>query len=166
MSNALLLALAMLLDAAFGEPDWLWSRVRHPAVLIGNIIGALDRKLNRGSHKRPKGIGVAVLLSFGALALGQMLSFLGPVAEILICAVLLAQKSLVTHVRDVADALRLSLPDARKMVARIVSRDTTDMSESQVARSAIESASENLSDGVVAPAFLVSYWRIAGPASL
>lgn len=158
MSNALLLALAMLLDAAFGEPDWLWSRMRHPAVLIGNVIGALDRKLNQGNHKRLKGVGVVVLLSVGALAVGQILSFLGPVAEILICAVLLAQKSLVAHVRDVADALRLSLPDARKMVARIVSRDTTDMDESQVARSAIESASENLSDGVIAPAF----WFLIG----
>ncbi|MEO0917867.1 MAG: adenosylcobinamide-phosphate synthase, partial [Pseudomonadota bacterium] len=32
---ASLLAIAMVLDAILGEPDWLWSRVRHPAVLMG-----------------------------------------------------------------------------------------------------------------------------------
>ena len=44
------------------------------------------------------------------------------------------------------------------MVARIVSRDTTGMDEPQIARAAIESAAENLSDGVVAPAF----WLLVG----
>lgn len=41
----------------------------------------------------------------------------------------------------------------------IVSRDTGSMSAPQVARSAIESGSENLSDGVIAPAF---WFLIAG----
>ncbi|MEX0366546.1 MAG: adenosylcobinamide-phosphate synthase CbiB [Ruegeria sp.] len=158
MSTALMLAVAMILDAVLGEPDWLWSRIRHPAVMIGNIIGALDRRLNTGARKRLKGVGVTLLLSLGAIALGTVLGWLGPVVEILCCAVLLAQKSLVTHVRDVAEALRVSLPEGRRMVARIVSRDTSAMDEAQVARSAIESASENLSDGVIAPAlwFLVA----------
>jgi adenosylcobinamide-phosphate synthase len=46
----------------------------------------------------------------------------------------------------------------------IVSRDTKDMNEAQVARSAIESAAENFSDGVIAPAF----WFLVGglPAML
>ena len=46
MSTALLLGFAMLLDAALGEPEWLWSRLRHPAVLIGDIISVLDDELN------------------------------------------------------------------------------------------------------------------------
>ncbi|SDE25906.1 adenosylcobinamide-phosphate synthase CbiB [Ruegeria marina] len=158
MTTAMLLGFAMLLDAAFGEPEWLWSRVRHPAVLIGNIISTLDQELNEGTHKRLKGIAVTTILGLGALSIGALLSLLGPVAEVLVCAVLLAQKSLATHVSDVADALRLSLPEARRSVARIVSRDTAAMTEAQVARSAIESAAENLSDGVIAPAF----WFLVG----
>ena len=153
------LASAMLLDAALGEPDWLWSRLRHPAVLMGDCVGWLEQRLNKGDNRRIKGAAAVVVLTLGAWALGLLLSALGPVVEILCCAILLAHRSLVGHVQDVADALRLSVSDARHMVARIVSRDTQDMTGPQVARSAIESASENLSDGVVAPAF---WFLVAG----
>ncbi|GGH38945.1 adenosylcobinamide-phosphate synthase [Cribrihabitans marinus] len=156
--TAFVLACAMLLDAMLGEPDWLWSRLRHPAVLMGDCVRWLDMRLNRGRHRRLRGIVAVAALGSGALALGGLLSMLGPVAEILACAILLAQRSLVGHVTEVADALRLSLPEARRMVARIVTRDTADMDGPRVARSAIESAAENLSDGVIAPAF----WFLVG----
>nr|WP_254440237.1 adenosylcobinamide-phosphate synthase CbiB [Ruegeria atlantica] len=148
-----MLVCAMCLDAALGEPNWLWSRVRHPAVVMGNIIGWLDKHLNHGAQRRMKGVAVVILLVVGALILGRLLALLGPVAEIILCAILLAQKSLVSHVRDVGEGLRVSLAEGRAKVAMIVSRDTRDMTEAQVARSAIESAAENLSDGVIAPAF-------------
>nr|WP_254429546.1 adenosylcobinamide-phosphate synthase CbiB [Ruegeria atlantica] len=148
-----MLVCAMCLDAALGEPNWLWSRVRHPAVVMGNIVGWLDKHLNHGAQRRMKGVAVVILLVVGALILGRLLALLGPVAEIILCAILLAQKSLVSHVRDVGKGLRVSLAEGRAKVAMIVSRDTRDMTEAQVARSAIESAAENLSDGVIAPAF-------------
>ncbi|EEE38984.1 cobalamin biosynthesis protein CobD [Rhodobacteraceae bacterium KLH11] len=150
---------ALCLDAALGEPDWLWSRLRHPAVMIGNVIGWLDQRLNHGDQRRIKGGAVVLLLVLGAYLLGKGLALFGPVAEILICAILLAQKSLVEHVRAVGDGLRTSLDEGRAQVAMIVSRDTRDMTEAQIARSAIESAAENLSDGVIAPAF---WFLVAG----
>ena len=73
-------------------------------------------------------------------------------------AILLAQKSLVQHVEAVGDALRLSLSQGRRAVAMIVGRDTAALDEPAVARAAIESAAENLSDGVIAPAF----WFLIG----
>ncbi|WP_164661755.1 adenosylcobinamide-phosphate synthase CbiB [Tropicibacter sp. Alg240-R139] len=153
------LASAMLLDAALGEPDWLWSRMRHPAVLMGDCVGWLERRLNTGDNRRIKGTFAVIVLTLGAWGLGALLAAFGPVVEILCCAILLAHRSLIQHVQDVADALRLSVTDARHMVSRIVSRDTGEMTGPQVARSAIESASENLSDGVVAPAF---WFLVAG----
>ncbi len=153
------LASAMLLDAVLGEPDWLWSRMRHPAVLMGDCVGWLERRLNTGDNRKLKGTAAVLVLTLGAWGLGALLAAFGPVVEILCCAILLAHRSLVQHVQDVADALRLSLTDARHMVSRIVSRDTGEMTGPQVARSAIESASENLSDGVVAPAF---WFLVAG----
>lgn len=153
MTTPALLAAAMILDAFLGEPDWLWSRLPHPAVLMGRAVGALNRLLNRGGARVLKGGLTAALLALGALTLGELLSRLGPVVEILCAAILLAQRSLADHVRAVADGLRASLPEGRRMVARIVSRDTSQMDETQVARAAIESAAENLSDGVIAPAF-------------
>ncbi|MEY8842887.1 cobalamin biosynthesis protein, partial [Cribrihabitans sp. XS_ASV171] len=100
MNTAFVLACAMILDAALGEPDWLWSRLRHPAVLFGDAVGFCDRRFNRGTNRRGKGVAVAAALAVGALILGALLAQLGWVAEILICAVLLAQRSLVQHVQD------------------------------------------------------------------
>lgn len=159
MSIPFLLVCAMCLDAALGEPDWLWSRIRHPAVVIGNAIGWLDKRLNHGAGRRAKGVCTLILLVVVALGVGWVLTQLGGVVEILVCAILLAQKSLVTHVRAVGDGLLASLAEGRAQVAMIVSRDTSDMTEEQVARSAIESAAENLSDGVIAPAF---WFLVAG----
>jgi adenosylcobinamide-phosphate synthase len=157
--SAALLVPALLLDAAFGEPHWLWSRLPHPAVVMGRAVGWLDAKLNRGDNRTAKGVLALVVLVLGAGLAGAAIASLpdGGLLEVLAAAILLAQRSLVDHVRAVGDALRLSLSDGRRMVARIVGRDTTALDEAGVARAAIESAAENLSDGVVAPtlAFLV-----------
>lgn len=158
MSTALILALAMSLDALLGEPRWLWSRVPHPAVLMGRVVGCADRYLNTGGARKVKGILAMALMAGAAVLLGCILSWFGALVEMLIVAVLLAQKSLVDHVRAVADALRVSLGDGRRAVAMIVGRDTAGMDAPAIARGAIESAAENLSDGVIAPAF----WYLIG----
>jgi adenosylcobinamide-phosphate synthase len=160
MSAALLIP-ALLLDAAFGEPGWLWSRAPHPAVLMGRAVAALDRRWNTGTARKARGVAAVAVLVAGAGALGLALASLplGPLWEILLAAVLLAQRSLADHVQAVGDALRLSLADGRLMVARIVGRDTAAMDQPAVSRAAIESAAENLSDGVVAPAF---WFLVAG----
>ena len=153
------LILAMLLDAWLGEPRWLWSRAPHPAVLMGRLIGWADARFNRGAARRAKGVAVMVVLGLGALGLGAALAALGPVVEVIVAAILIAQRSLVEHVLAVADGLRQGLPQGRAAVAMIVSRDTGAMDESAVARAAIESAAENMSDGVVAPLF---WFAVAG----
>lgn len=150
---------AMILDALLGEPKWLWSRAPHPAVLMGRLIGWADKRFNNGSYRRLKGIATVAALSVGAVLLGALLSQLGPVVEILVAAVLLAQKSLVQHVQAVGNALRLSLAEGRRSVAMIVGRDTAEMDAPAVTRAAIESAAENLSDGIIAPAF---WFLVAG----
>ena len=158
------LVLAMLLDAVFGEPRMLWDRLPHPAVLMGRLVAFLDRTLNTGDDRKSKGVLALSFLCFTAAVIGSLLSQFGWVIEIIVAAILLAQKSLVDHVRAVAKGLRTSIEEGRFAVSMIVSRDTKDMNEAQVARSAIESAAENFSDGVIAPAF----WFLIGglPAML
>ena len=158
------LVIAMLLDAVFGEPRMLWDRLPHPAVLMGRLVAFLDRTLNTGQDRKSKGVLALSLLCFTAAVIGSLLSQFGWVIEIIVAAILLAQKSLVDHVRAVATGLRTSIEEGRFAVSMIVSRDTKDMNEAQVARSAIESAAENFSDGVIAPAF----WFLVGglPAML
>jgi adenosylcobinamide-phosphate synthase len=156
---ALLLALALCLDAAIGEPRALWSRVPHPAVLMGRAIAAFDSAWNAGTGRRAKGVIAIATLTAAAGVTGWALQQLGGLATILIAAILLAQRALVDHVAAVASGLRQSDASGRAAVAMIVSRDVSDATPSATARSAIESLSENFSDGVIAPAF---WFLIAG----
>jgi adenosylcobinamide-phosphate synthase len=159
MSAALLLP-ALILDAALGEPKWLWSRLPHPAVLMGRAVGFADARLNDGAQRKHKGVAAMVGLGIIAMLLGWLIRMVPDygLLEVIAAAILLAQRSLVQHVQAVADALRISLGDGKRTVAMIVGRDTAAMDEAAVARAAIESASENLSDGVIAPAF----WFLIG----
>lgn len=157
------LVIAMLLDALFGEPKAIWDRIPHPAILMGRLIGWLDKRLNHGTARKIKGAMTMAALALGAIVLGILLrGVFGWAADIIICAILLAQKSLASHVAAVGDALRLSLGDGRRSVAMIVGRDTATMDQSAVARGAIESAAENLSDGVIAPAFWFAIGGLPG----
>ena len=154
------LAAAMLLDALLGEPKWLWDRAPHPAVLIGRLIAWLEVRMNTGARRAMGAVMVAALV-LGAWLIGAVIAALpfGWLWSLFLTAILLAQRSLADHVRDVGNALRLSLGDGRAAVAKIVGRDTRGMDGSAVARSAIESGAENLSDGVIAPAF---WFLVAG----
>ena len=52
------LVLAMVLDAIFGEPKWLWDRVPHPAIAMGRVVAKLDAALNN----KTRGAGVLALV--------------------------------------------------------------------------------------------------------
>ncbi|MEL7176436.1 MAG: adenosylcobinamide-phosphate synthase CbiB [Pseudomonadota bacterium] len=154
------LVLALCLDALFGEPKALWNRLPHPAVLMGRAVGWIDKKVNKGGARRLRGTLAFALLCGAALALGFALQAVpGAFVDVILAAILFAHKSLVQHVLDVADGMRLSLAEGRRMVARIVGRDTSEMDQPAIARGAIESAAENFSDGVIAPVF---WFAIAG----
>ncbi|MFT6675776.1 MAG: adenosylcobinamide-phosphate synthase [Sulfitobacter sp.] len=159
MNTAWMLIAAMLLDALLGEPKWLWSHVPHPAVLMGRFVGWCDKTLNIGHARKAKGVFTLIALVAIGGGIGCFLSLLGPIVQVILAAMLLAQRSLVDHVARVADGLRMSVKQGQRDVAMIVSRDTSAMDQPAVARSAIESGAENLGDGVIAPAF---WFLVAG----
>ena len=158
------LAAALILDAMLGEPRWLWNRVPHPVVLIGQGIDWMDRRFNRGANRRVKGLACVLMLVALCGLFGWLLAALplGLLWETLIAAILIAHRSLTDHVQAVADGLSRNLADGRASVAMIVGRDTGQMDESAVARAAIESAGENFSDGVIAPAFWFALLGLPG----
>lgn len=155
-----MLAAALILDALVGEPEAVWSRVPHPVVLFGRLIAWLDARLNHGAGRRWKGVLALLALIVITLPVPVLIAALpfGWVLEIVGAAALLAQRSLVQHVGDVAEALGRSLDRGRAAVSLIVGRDPDTLDRAGVARAAIESAAENFSDGVVAPAF----WFLLG----
>ena len=158
--SVMLLLPALALDAALGEPKFLWSRLPHPAVLMGRAVAFADLRLNVGHRRKARGIAAMSGLAALAMAVGWVIHLVPDfgVLEVIVAAILLAQKSLVQHVQAVADALRLSIGDGRRAVAMIVGRDTAGMDGPAITRAAIESAAENFSDGVIAPAF----WFLIG----
>lgn len=159
---AILVALAC--DALFGDPDRLYRRIPHPVVVMGKLIAAADGAWNRGTAGafwRTVLGGMAVLLLIVLCAgVGVGLEvFLrgysyGWIVEGVLMSTLIAQRGLYDHVMAVVRALASDGIDAARVtVAKIVGRDTSRLDESGVSRSAIESLSENFSDGVVAPVF-------------
>jgi adenosylcobinamide-phosphate synthase len=169
----LLLLAALALDIVMGEPAAFFAFLPHPVVLVGRAIAWLDRRLNREkrppSVRRARGVVTVALLVGAAATLGLVLARafaawrFGWAAEILIVAVLLAQKSLFDHVAAVAQALDAGgLFAGRAAVSRIVGRDPESLDEHGVARAAIESLAENFSDGVVAPALYYALFGLPG----
>lgn len=155
MSLAAALACALLLDAWLGEPAKLYARMKHPVVLMGEAISWFETRLNFGQSRWLKGILALIGLVIPAWIVAAIIAAIPDfrLLEIAIAAMLLAHKSLLTHVRDVAEALQDGIEPGRKAVAQIVGRDVSELDETGVSRATIESAAENFSDGVVAPAF-------------
>lgn len=172
-SFALILALALLFDAVVGDPRWLYKIVPHPVVLIGKPIGWLDAKLNRKTRSETdrliRGSFVTFVTVIFWVAIGWVIADslsgwrFGWAVEALIVGVFLAARSLHDHVRWVGKGLRDGgLDGGRREIAHIVSRDPKSLDRHGVARSAIESLSENFSDGVVAPAFFYLLFGLPG----
>jgi adenosylcobinamide-phosphate synthase len=159
MGDPKALALALVLDAAIGDPYWLWARMPHPVTLFGRAIGWLERRMNRAADgpriRRIAGIALLALLLVPLSLLGAWVS--NPVVDVIAVTVLVAQRSLYDHVKAVADADGLAA--ARIAVGHIVGRDPATLDQAGVCRAAIESCAESLSDGVVAPVF---WYALAG----
>ncbi|MFQ5624289.1 MAG: adenosylcobinamide-phosphate synthase CbiB [Paracoccaceae bacterium] len=154
MTHIEMLVIALVLDALLGEPAVLWRRIPHPVVLFGQAVDRLDASLNRGRARRAKGVLAVLLVVFSVLLAGGILAWLPDfgIIEIVGAAVLLSHRSLTDHVGAVASGLAEGIERGRVAVAAIVGRDPEALDASGVARAAIESAAENFSDGVVAPA--------------
>jgi adenosylcobinamide-phosphate synthase len=156
--------MALAIDAVIGDPESLYRAIPHPAVLVGRLIDWLDRALNdetdRPGVRRFWGIVAVVFLLGGALVIGWIVETVlwlvpfGWVIEAALMSTLIAQNSLYLHVAGVAKGLEdAGLEGGREAVQHVVGRDPDTLDEPGVARAALESLAENLSDAVTAPIF-------------
>ncbi|MEM7425973.1 MAG: adenosylcobinamide-phosphate synthase CbiB [Pseudomonadota bacterium] len=167
-ASLLVTAIAMLIERTVGYPDRLVQLVGHPVIWVGNLIGWCDLRFNNPASPDPrrKFAGVCTLLFVagvtGAVSLAAMLFLrsvpFGWIAEAVLASSLISQKELGERVEAVADGLDQNLEQGREAVRHIVGRDHRSLSESEVAKGAIESLAENSSDGVVAPVL----WMLLG----
>ncbi len=162
MTFPAMMALALGIDAAVGWPDRLYARIGHPVTWIGRLISEIETRWNRGGPARRRTMGALCVLAVTAAAVipaWAVQSILpdglpGLVLGAIFAWPLIAARSLRDHVAAVARRLAAGdLSAARTAVSMIVGRDPAWLDEGGVARAALESLSENASDGVVAPLF-------------
>ena len=159
---ALPLAGGLALDLVLGDPRGF----PHPVVYMGRAIRWFENRVVPLFPQSPQGqlaagalLALALplgsfLVSLGAIALaGHFLGFWASLAlETFWCWQALALRDLqVESMAVYAPLCRGDLPAARNAVGRIVGRDTQALDEAGVARAAVETVAENLSDGVIAP---------------
>ena len=161
------LLIGWFLDLLIGDPAWL----PHPVVGFGKMIAFGEHRLNKGTHRKLKGALMAIIYIIGIFVAVWFLrtilsSHLSPLATHLFDAVViffcLAGTTLIREVRQVFLALDRSLDEGRKQVARIVGRDTSELSAQEVRTAALETLAENLSDGVIAPLFWFAILGVPG----
>lgn len=157
MEKIITLLLAWVADLIWGDPVAL----PHPVVGFGRLIAWGERHGNRGQGRRLKGallaLGLVAAVYGATYGLLQALDAVSPwcrwLVEALFIFYCLAGTTLIREVREVFRAVDRSLEEGRRQVARIVGRDTAQLTAQEVRTAALETLAENLSDGVMAPLF-------------
>jgi len=159
------LAIAVVADLGIGDPAYRL----HPVRLIGDVLVTIERSLRAIGAEGYVGGSVLfvslAVLSVAAVAFTLRVSLMASnslawIVHTLLLYTLLALGDLLRHAWRVEDALtRKDLGAARQAVAMLVGRDTDRMDSAACRRTAIESMSENLTDGFVSALF---WYGLAG----
>lgn len=178
-AGALLIVCAFLIDLLIGDPPHL----PHPVRIIGKAVSMSEgivRKFSKTHFQELIGgmiivAGIAsgtfiftylflkailTLINGGVLpdrAWGIAVSIFGLTVVLYIASTTIALKDLIDSARAVINELAQNrIQDARKKLGMIVGRDTDSLDEKRILMATIETVSENLSDGVIAPLFYLS----------
>ena len=164
MNIAAMLA-GFLLDLIIGDPEG-WT---HPVIWIGKWISFMEKRLRRkgGNLRRSALVLTASTVLIAMAATAAMLGILALIHKaalfIGMCIIswwCLSAKCLAVEAKGVYRALGVSVEKGRTQVARIVGRDTTELSEEEIVCATVETVAENTTDGVISP---MLYLVIGGP---
>ncbi len=176
------LALAVLLDLAFGEPHYRL----HPTVWIGRTVALADKLAPRTKVAGTvSGVVVALIIpAFWAAAAYFVMTGLDRIYEaeyfipaglqeihdaayVIIGAALLKTTFSVKMLHHVAVQVRSALvsgdiTQVRAMMASLVSRDPSQLSAEQATAATVESVSENMSDSFIGPWLAFALFGLPG----
>ena len=155
---------AYVIDLLVGDPH----KFPHPVRLMGRFVAFLEDKI-RKIDLYPNETTGGMVLWFAVIIHTYMItwalvkicffagSILGGVLVMLLASMTLATRSLYDESRSVLDALHMKdLTEARTRLSMIVGRDTEHLDEADILRAVVETVSENLSDGIIAPLFYLA----------
>ena len=142
--------IAYIIDRIFGE----FKYIRHPVVFMGDFIKAYESRFYKdniinGMFLTISLIFTVFLVTFTITYFIDNIFILG-----LIASTGIASKMLYDSVKD--------LVQNPQNIKYLVSRDTKELSSSDINKAGIETYGENLSDGVVAPLFYLILFGIVG----
>lgn len=144
-----LLVFAFFIDALLGDPHYRL----HPVRLIGDSVELGERLFYGFKHKKLAGFVCYALLALMWLLLGFALEgcwFL----HLFFLYSFLATGQLWKEVREIGKLVKKGrLNRARSKLSLLVTRDTSTFGEDDIVRTALETLSENTSDGFFGPAF-------------
>jgi adenosylcobinamide-phosphate synthase len=155
---------ATALDLTFGDPPV----IPHPVRLIGGALNRLERRAPAGdTARRLYGLACLALLAAASGAAAWILPHTPLLGAFFAVYLAYAGLALGCLVREGERAVRLigkgNLPEARRAVGLLVSRDTGHLDAAGLRRALAETLSENLCDGFAAPLF---YLCLGGPGLL
>ena len=159
MINILTALFAYIIDAVFGE----FKFIKHPIIYIGDIIKFFESRYYKDSIFRGFLLVVFVIfitfaISFAIyLYLSELNDILNIIISSFITSIFLAHNMLHSEVTKI-----LTAKDKKKAISMLVSRDTKDMTQSDIHKASIETYAENLSDGVIAPLFYLLLFNLPG----
>ncbi|QZE15868.1 adenosylcobinamide-phosphate synthase CbiB [Halosquirtibacter laminarini] len=159
--------MALLLDYALGDP----TGIPHPIVSFGKAISWGEKRWNRGKNRVLKGgamiIGYSAILFILLFTISTLLKVYCPWGYLIFATYFvwmgIANRTLVKEGKAVIKRLdNEGLKAGQEQLARIVGRDTSVLSEQEIRLATLETLSENLSDGVVAPLFWYALLGVPG----
>ena len=139
---------AYIIDRVFGE----FKYIKHPVIFMGDYIKNFENKFYKDDILR--GLILTISLLFIVFIITFTLSYLPWYIQTIIASTGIASKMLYDSVKDI-----INNP---KNIKYLVSRDTENLSSSDINKAAIETYGENFSDGIVAPLFYLSLFGIVG----
>lgn len=164
-----LLALALILDFALGEPPDAF----HPVAWMGRVTSFLERR--RPSHVTSHHLAYGVMITLVVVALFAvpayfLLSYVKGVnfvAYVIVGALLLKLTFSFRGLRTTAVKIKSLLRDdkldkARFELRALVGRDTSTLSKPLLVSAAVESVAENSCDSLVAPLFYFLLFGVPG----
>ena len=149
---------AYIVDMIFSEFQKL-KFLKHPIIFMGEYISWFEKRFYKDSIFC--GFLLCISLVFIVFIIVYVISFVNNIfIQGLLASFTLSSKMLFDAVRDVVSSDDLEIK--KEKISMLVSRDTSNMSNSDVNKAAIETYAENLSDGVIAPLFYLLCFGLVG----
>ena len=162
--NSVAFLLGNFCDLVIGEPN----NPLHPVRLIGRVASWLESMISIKSQKTRGFIvwvltmSITLLITQACLYLLANISYGTFLFEVIIIYFCISSKGLLQCGNEVINLVNTDLHQARKSLSMIVGRDVETLNKTQIIKAVIETVSENISDGIIAPMFYYLCFGIQG----